>query len=364
MRPQAPPDLPDRAHVLFLQPAFLGDVILSTALIESWHRTFPEHRISIVVRTEAAALFAGHPFLHEVHSWNRSGIRKYPRLIRIARSLRSEGVDLVVNLHRFRSMAWLAKRTGARWTQGFEPGVGRSGTGVGAVPHRFGDGRHETERNHALVQPWVGPWQQDKDLPMLHPTEAHRTRAEQWPDDALVLAPASVWATKRWPAEKWAQLADAWSAEHPDRPVVLLGGPNDGALLSAVSKACRAVEPRVCAGELDLLGAAALMGRSAAVVSNDSAPLHMAGAMGVPVVGVFCSTTPRFGFGALPAMVQSGLASHVETDEQALECKPCGRHGFASCPVGHFKCGRELDVSLVFEAVRRVSSLPSGSRTP
>ena len=364
MRPQPPPTLRDGAHVLFLQPAFLGDVILATALIESWHRAHPGHRISILVRSEAAGLFKGHPFLHGIHTWNRSGIMKYPRLLGISRSLRREGVDLVVNLHRFPSMVWLAKRTGAPWIRGFDAGAGSPDAGVGGVPHRFGDGRHETERNHQLVEPWIGPWRKGRDLPKLHPTKAHHSRAGQWPDGALILAPASVWATKRWPVEKWARLADDCCGEHPERPIILLGGPNDGALLGEVADTCRLAEPLVCAGGLDLLGSAALMARSALTVSNDSAPLHMAGAMGTPVVGIFCSTTPRFGFGALPAMLESGCAAHVETDEQALECKPCGRHGFQSCPVGHFKCGRELDVSLALEAVRRISSPPSGNRTP
>ena len=95
--------------------------------------------------------------------------------------------------------------------------------------------------------------------------------------------------------------------------VLLLGGPSDKSLLDNIANRAQKT-PEVVAGQLDLLGSAALMSNAKAVVSNDSAPLHMAGAVGTPVVGVFCSTTSRFGFGALPGDVASGKGKNVELE--------------------------------------------------
>lgn len=358
-KPAADDQLRPGAHVVLLQPAFLGDAVLSTAVLESWHRRHPDHTLSVVVRKAAAGLFEAHPFLKGVHVWDRTGWQKYPRLMGLSRQLNRERPDVVINLHRFASMALLARRSGAAVITGFESGTGLHARRAKLVSHEIGDGRHETERNHSQVEPLLGPWDSQRDVPRLHPGAVHRAAASAWPGGAVILAPASVWATKRWPAEKWAELADACAIRNGGVPVVLLGGKADAALLIGIAAQCKVAQPAVCAGELNLLGAAALMSEARAVVSNDSAPLHMAGAVDTPVVGVFCSTTPRLGFGALPGMVSAGRAENVEVEEAALDCKPCGVHGRQSCPVRDFKCGDGLEVSAVLGAMERVSSLPS-----
>jgi len=348
--------LAGRARVVLLQPAFLGDAVLSTALLESWHRAFPEHRLSIVVRDAAAGLFQDHPFLEAVHAWDRSGWQKYLRLFTVGQKVRSSGPDVVINLHRFASMAWLAKMSGAANLTGFEGAGNWHAQRTRLVAHSIGDGRHETERNHAQAAHFLGEWDPKVDRPRLYPTSQHQAEAMSWPSDALVLAPASVWATKRWPENRWAELADRWAEEQAGQAVILMGGKGDQELLHRIAGACKQAQPLVCAGNLDLLGAAALMAQSALVVSNDSAPLHMAGAVGTPVVGVFCSTTPRFGFGVLPAMKAEGQAAEVEVGERDLDCKPCGLHGHAACPKRHYRCGNEVEVGHVIAAMKALSS--------
>lgn len=343
--------------LLLLQPAFLGDVVLSTAILEAWHAVRPEDSVSVVVRQEAAGLLKGHPWLDAVHPWKRNGWRKYPRLLGVSAACRVAAPRRVVNLHRFDSMAWLAARVGAVETTAFEgtPAEGRSGVSV--FPHGIGDGRHETERNHAHIADVVGPFAASA-MPRLHPTASDEAKAAEWPEGAILFAPGSVWPTKRWPSQQWSALADAVAERWPDRPVVLLGGPGETALFDEIIRGCRHVQPLPCAGALNLLASAALMARSTAVVSNDSAPLHMAGAMRCPVVGVFCSTTPTFGFGVLPGALEAGWGENVEVGPDALSCKPCGIHGLRQCPERHFRCGRDLEVSRVLAALSRVSSLP------
>lgn len=356
--------LKDAARVVLLQPAFLGDVVLSTALMESWHRCYPRHRLEVVVRKEAMGFFTGHPFLDHVHVWDRQGWGKYPRLSALSKQVRRRNPDVVINLHRHPSMALLADRSGAQYRFGFRESAKWYNRQIRSAPHNFGDGRHETQRNHELVEVCLGRWNAEDDVAKLHPTENDRLAASKWPSDGLVLAPSSVWTTKRWPAEQWSALADGWSRIAPDSPVILLGSASDRPLLEAVKKGCREARPCVIAGALDLLGSAALMRLSRLVVSNDSAPLHMAGAVGTPVVGVFCSTTPRYGFGPMPSMMDTRKAAVVEVPEAALRCKPCGPHGHAKCPLGHFSCGRDLNFERVLAAAVKVSSPLPESPSP
>lgn len=86
------------------------------------------------------------------------------------------------------------------------------------------------------------------------------------------------------------------------------------------------------AGQLSYLESAALMSKAVMNYVNDSAPLHFASAMNAPVTAIFCSTVPAFGFGPL-----SDVSFIAETDIP-LTCRPCGLHGYAKCPLGHFKC--------------------------
>ena len=71
---------------------------------------------------------------------------------------------------------------------------------------------------------------------------------------------------------------------------------------------------------------------------NDSAPLHLAGAMNAPVTVVYCSTIPDFGFGPL-----SDNSKIIET-KLDLKCRPCGLHGYKECPLTHFKCAHSIDI--------------------
>lgn len=241
--------------LLLLQPAFLGDVVLSTALIESWHRAFPQDPIRVWVRKGADSFFDDHPFVTEVLVWDRSGRGKYQRMLSLAFKARRRRPAMVVNLHRFSSMALVAKVIGAPENAGFE-GVSSFGLKTKRVEHGIGDGRHETERNHTLIAGRVGPFDSARDRPRLHPSGAHRTAVRSWPAEAAILAPSSVWATKRWPESHWSELVDALHEE--DRDVVMMGGPGDDRLLESIVIRCSR-RPLVMAGQLSLLGSASLM---------------------------------------------------------------------------------------------------------
>jgi len=103
-------------------------------------------------------------------------------------------------------------------------------------------------------------------------------------------------------------------------------------------------------GALSLLGSAELIGRCALLVTNDSSPQHLASAMGTPTITIFGPTVPAFGFGPLaPGSVTLG--------HEHLDCRPCHHHGPPTCPLGHWRCMKELDVSVVEQAVHAALEL-------
>jgi heptosyltransferase-2 len=160
----------------------------------------------------------------------------------------------------------------------------------------------------------------------------------------VAVAPGSIWGSKRWPhyRELARRLAGAV-------PVVIVGGPEDAGLGEEIVRAVedgtgRSKAVNVC-GKLTLRQSAALIGRARVLVTNDSAPLHVATAMGTPIVAVFGPTLPEFGFGPIrPGDVALGVAG--------LDCRPCSRHGPLRCPLGHHRCMTDLGVDTVAAAVQ------------
>jgi heptosyltransferase-2 len=197
--------------------------------------------------------------------------------------------------------------------------------------------RHHAERLLRLALPDVDAIDPTRLRPQLYPGDAEREAVDtllgRAPNELplVALAPGSVWATKRWPY--YAELAAALR-EHTR--FVIVGSADDAALAAAIVRASEEAAIDTT-GRLTLLGSAELIRRCRALVTNDSAPLHLASGMNTPTIAVFGPTVPAFGFG--PLAERSAVAEH-----RALDCRPCHPHGPRECPLGHWRCMRELTV--------------------
>jgi heptosyltransferase-2 len=245
-------------------------------------------------------------------------------------------------------LAWLA---GFGERVGFDNAVGRP-LYTRVIPYR--EDRHHAERLWSLGAPAATPeGAPAAGRPRLYPSEsdvqavdALLRHAGHAGEPLIALAPGSAWATKRWPY--YPALAAALA---PRARVVVIGGADDRALaaeiVAAVGEMPRAVIDAT--GALPLLATAELIGRCVAVVTNDSAPQHLASAMGTPTVTVYGPTVAAFGFGPL-------APRHAIAGVEDLPCRPCDRHGPARCPLGHWRCMRDLPVSQVEALLSQVSA--------
>jgi heptosyltransferase-2 len=154
----------------------------------------------------------------------------------------------------------------------------------------------------------------------------------------LALAPGSIWGTKRWP--HFAPLAARLAPLHR---LVVIGAASDASLALEIAAAAGAGRVVDACGKLSLLASAELISRCAAIVTNDSAPLHLASAMGTPTVAIFGPTVPAFGFG--PLALTHAIA------ELPLSCRPCDSHGPQTCPLAHHNCMKQLTVQSVADSV-------------
>lgn len=326
-----------RMKILLIQTAFLGDVVLATPLIERLRATYPEATLDFLLRKGNQALLTDHPHLRRVWVWDKQAPKRR-ELLRLLRGLRAERYDYVINAQRFFTTGLLTVLAGARVSVGFDKNP-LAWAFTRRVSHRIDPQQptHEVQRNLALLDGLVDPVMQ---RPKLYCTAADYAAVAQ---DApyVCLAPASVWATKQWPASRWVELIGQLPAHYR---VLLIGGPGDRARCEDIAAQAQSPRVQVLAGQLTLLQSAALIERAAMTYTNDSAPLHLASAMNAPVTAIFCSTIPAFGFGPL-----SDQGRVVETAHD-LPCRPCGLHGRRACPEGHFRCA-EIEVSRVVGAL-------------
>ena len=318
---------------LVIQTAFLGDVVLTIPLLQALaERHGP---VDVVTLPGAASLIETHPAVRRVVRWDKKGASGVVRgAWDVGRELAREGYARVYLPHRSFRSALVAKLTGAPERIGFaDAPLPARVLYTKALPRPVD--QHESRRLLALLGDVVsaGAWQ-------LVTTAEDDGKATAWlrsrgiADGFVAMAPGSIWGTKRWPF--YAELAAALG-----RQVVVIGGPEDAPLGAAIEGA--APKAKSAVGQLSLRESAALLKHAAVLVTNDSAPLHLATAVQTPIVAIFGPTVPAFGYG--PINPGDRVA------ELPMACRPCSLHGPQVCPLGHHNCMKGQSVESIVAQV-------------
>ena len=326
---------------LVVQTSFIGDMVLTTPLLEHLAVSGPG-AVDVLAIPSSAPLLANNPHVREVILYDKrdrdAGARGF---VRLAGKLRAR--EYVTAYFAQGSVRSAALGVAARIPRrvGFDTSAGRR---LYTERVRYDETVHHAVRLLSLAQPSRGIAVR----PALFPGDDERAAVDALLRDAgyggeplVALAPGSVWATKRWPS--YAALAAQLSSS---LRILIIGGKEDGALAAEIrARAPTAID---ATGRLSLLASAEAIRRCVAIVTNDSAPQHLASAMGTPTVTIFGPTVPEFGFGPL-AEARDAIG------HDGLACRPCDRHGPRKCPLGHWRCMREIDVALVRAAVQALS---------
>lgn len=352
---------------LVVQTSFLGDVILTTPLIAELAHRGP---VDVVTTAGSAGALANHPAIRNVIVYDKHGadrgIRGFARTARRIRLAgltgntgsateqmagRRESYDVAYMAQGSVTSASLALSAGVRKRIGFHTSAGRA---LYTTRITYRPDRHHAERLWRLsMTDCADEPQQHQLAPSLFPGLADIASADallrafaESPRPFVALAPGSAWGTKRWPF--FPELAARIATSHN---VVVVGGGADIALGEAILSHLPVRTGLNAAGALGILASAEIIRRAAALVTNDSAPQHLASAMETPTIAVFGPTVPEFGFGPLAPL--SATAGH-----QSLACRPCDRHGPERCPLGHWRCMRELSAGTVFDLLEHTQNTP------
>ena len=338
-------------RILLIRTDRMGDLVLSTPTIRAIRQAGPNAKISFLVNHANRSLLENHPALDEVIVFDKRGEHKsFSGMMKLARELRSKQFDQALILHSTNRTVLLP------WLAGIPKRVGYARRLPWLLTHRLeynkrlGE-KHEMEYTLDLVR-LAGFEVKSKNhtLEIAYQLEAQaavdnwlKAKGIAFSEQIAVLHPGASCPSKRWDPERFAAVADQLYRQH-SLPVVVIAGPGETHLAKAVQQAA---ETQVVVTEepLPLVQLPWLMKRARVLISNDSGPVHVASAVGVPVVAIF----GRWGGGLSPTRWgPTGKDSVVLHHD--VGCRPCLAH---RCQVD-FECLKAVSVDEVVEAASRL----------
>jgi len=318
-------------RILVIKLRAVGDVLLSTIVTKNLRLAFPEATIDYLTEPPSIDVLKGNPYLNDTLVYNRSSMSG----LQLIQLVRHRHYDLVIDLFGNPRTALVTRLSGAWYRVGYRFRGRTYAYNFVATPR--GAEVHNTQFNLDALEA-IGVAIQDRNI-YFQFTVDDAAFVDRFLRIAALEARFLIgintgggWYTKRWPLEKYAALADRL-IETYRAAVVLTWGPGQYADVEQIQSLMkhRALIPPVTS--LPQLGA--LLKRCAAVVSNDSGPMHIAAAVGTPVLGIYGPTNP---------VLQGPFGEHHMTvRREGLDCLGCN---LIKCPIGH-PCMLDLSVDAV-----------------
>lgn len=278
-------------RILIVRTDRIGDVLLSTPVIKVLRDNYQHAYIAMIVSPYAKDIVDGNPYLDEVIIYDKDGKHKsWGRSYKFAHNLKKKRFDLAIILHPTNRAHLVAYFAGIPRRVGYDRKLGFLLTDRIKHTKQLGE-RHELEYNLDLVR-YLGIEPRDKVLFMPTKEESEKYVDELFEresinksDRLLAIHPGASCPSKVWPNERFAQVADKLSEKYGFK-VLVVAGPKDIALAQDVIK-------NMCARGINLAGMtsvsqlASILKRCKLFISNDSGPVHIASAVGTPVISIF-----------------------------------------------------------------------------
>lgn len=335
----------DPKRILIIRFSSLGDVILATSVLPVLKKRFPQSELTFLTKKEYVEVLDENPNLDAVIGLSRGDL-KFGNFVKLAEGFYGRFdliIDLHVNLRSFfvraysglpakvyRKAGWRRRRmVGHAFTRGLFP----------FLPEVYKKEENVIE-NYFKAPESLGI-SYEGNLPEIFTPENKQKGAPK----LIGIHAGGKQNTKRWPAEKFAEVADYYTGKGIQ--VILFGDENDKEINSGIAALVKNKQNLAnLTGKTTFKEMAAKIKECSVLVTNDSAPFHIATAVKTPAVVIFCATTPKFGFAV---RAKSNRILNME-----LPCKPCSLHGGKRCWKGHFGCAEAITVTDVIGKVNEV----------
>jgi len=321
--------------ILVIQTAFLGDAILTLPMIQKLKEKFSNSEIDVLCIPSTREIFDASPVVNLSIIIDKRGKQKhFLSFYRFVKELKKENYTRIYSPHRSFRSALIVKFLSSEKSFGFSNSAFKEAyTNV----IKYDTQKHEIQKNLDLAQFSYdsGNW---RIIPELNLQSELKKPLEDffvnYTSDSKIyaFAPGSVWNTKKYPMEYFEKIIRHFVEKN--KFVILIGGEADRVFCENIaSKFNEGVFS--AAGKFSVLESIKILEEVEILISNDSAPTHLGMCADIPVLTIYCSTVPAFGF-----YPYNNKSSYISFDD--LSCKPCGIHGHKNCPVGTFDCAYKL----------------------
>lgn len=359
-KPPSPPPKGEIKRILLIQPSRIGDIVFSLPTLSALRRTYSRARITWLVDDRCRDLVEGHPDLDEVLVVPFKAIEEALKigawrgvvqtLSRLKRELRSRSFDLSIDLHGLAKSALLVWMAGARFRIGSANTTGmKEGSGFFSreIPPRPDD-RHTVERNLSVIDFLGGPVEEARFRLTISETAQRQVRemldsaGHREQDRLVVVHPGAGWLSRRWPADRFAELINTLGMTAGLRLAVIggaAGGSEEGRLFEQLFSLIRAPVMDLV-NRLSLKQLIALLRETDLFIGNEAGPLHLAAALDRPVVALIGPTRPELTgpFGRRALIIR-----------KPVSCAPCRERNCSE-----LTCMKAIEVTDVLETVRSV----------
>jgi heptosyltransferase II len=323
-----------KEKILVIQTAFLGDLILSTTLFKKIKLKHPDSHITLIVNKGTEQILSNNPNIDTILPVDKKQTFKNPlKFITFLYELQKENFSICYSPHFSHRSSLISFFSGAKIRIGYkESGFGFLHTKTYPRPLR---GVHEVQKLLHLVDS-VGLERPEIFLDKEVNGEI-KFKMENV-SEFIVVAPSSIWETKRMPIDKFIELVRQ-ILENTSYTPVIIGSKNDQSLSSQIVNVhgSKVID---MTGRTNLMELSYIISKAKCVISNDSSPIHIASAFNIPTLAIFGATITDFGY--------TPLSERHTISEVSLECRPCGIHGGNICPKKHFRCMMDQNIEEMF----------------
>ncbi len=315
----------------------IGDIVLTTPLIRVIKENIKNAEIIFLTKREYSELLSTNPNISKIISFDEGNFTKF------LSTVRKEKFDLFIDLHLIpRSILTIGFAQSRKRVFYKKQRLARQFM----VNFKMGrPTRHVIDLYLDCLKPFsLKIHNKNPEIFLTQPMEngvktfLKKNRIKK---PVVVIAPGAKRYTKRWEAENFGNLCNLL-IERMNTEIFILGSDEDKGVAEDVKSAIR---HRVydLTGRTSLLQTAAFLKECSVLITNDTGPMHIATAVGTPVVAIFGPTVPEFGF--------APYGERNRTIQIPLPCRPCSLHGSSECKKGHFKCMRFIKPDDVYDKV-------------
>lgn len=323
----------------------MGDVAISLELVEAIKQYQPQAIIDYITTPQASEIIELSPLVNRVISLDKkNNHRSLSATSLFAKEIATEKYDCIISLHKSFRTSFLVNKLNAEYKIGFRDSV------FSSLVYNYRVQSHFSLSEHYRVLAALSAFginylkYQIGNYSINFPNEVNTKidlllQEKKIKDKFIVIAPGSVWKTKKWGKEKFTSLVNL--LEVKGLVCILVGSKGDLDDCKFIEENTNAIN---LAGLTTIKELIYLVKRATMVVSNDSAPIHFANLVQTPCIGIFGPTSPVFGFAPIGK-------NDIVIENLSLKCRPCQIHGGNNCPLGTMECMNSIKSEEVYKLI-------------